>query len=382
MRVLVHAIDFAPLIGGEETFLQNLGGVAERGVGIRLTMATRTPAGSFDDGALPFQVVRRPGFGLLWRLVGAADVVHVSGPILLTLLMAWLRRKPVVVSHHMYHSACPNGLLVHHPDESVCDGAFLAGRYGECIRCNAGEHGWLRSSLSLLSTFPRRWFCRRADANVPRTEHVARRIALPRTRTIQHGIRDQREGGPRAPRVRAHPEFVYVGRLVREKGLVLLLRAVKRLSGEGHRFRLTFIGDGPERESLECEASDLDLEEHVSFVGSLERNDLEAALAGVAAVVMPSTWEETAGLAAIEHMMRGGVVIAADIGGLGEVVGDGGIRFKAGDEAALADALRKLLEDPEAAIELGRKARQRAAERFNHDRMVDDYIALYGSVSR
>ena len=107
-----------------------------------MTMATRTPAGTFDDSGLPFRVVRRPGPFALWRLVGEADIVHVSGPILLTLLLAWLRRKPFVVSHHMYHSACPNGLLVHHPDESVCDGAFLAGRYGECVRCNAGERGW------------------------------------------------------------------------------------------------------------------------------------------------------------------------------------------------------------------------------------------------
>ena len=46
-------------------------------------------------------------------------------------------------------------------------------------------------------------------------------------------------------------------------------------------------------------------------------------------VVMPSQWEETAGLAAIEQMMRGGVVIASDIGGLGEVVSEAGLRYKA-----------------------------------------------------
>ncbi|HYO45900.1 MAG TPA: hypothetical protein VEY33_04345, partial [Gemmatimonadota bacterium] len=113
MRVLVYAIDFAPMIGGEETFLLNLGGVADRDGVIRMTLVTRTPAGSFDDSALAFRIVRRPGLGALWRLVGAADIVHVSGPVLLVLLLGWLRRKPVVVSHHLYHSACPNGLLVH-----------------------------------------------------------------------------------------------------------------------------------------------------------------------------------------------------------------------------------------------------------------------------
>lgn len=382
MNVLVCAIDFAPLIGGEETFLMNLGGVAERYGSIRMTMVTRTPSGSFDDGALPFRIVRRPGLRTLWGLMGAADVVHVSGPILIVLLLAWIRRKPVVVSHHMYHAVCPNGLLVHHPDETVCDGAFLARRYGECVRCNACERGWVRSGLSLVSTFLCRWLCGRVAANVPRTEHVARRIALPRTRTIQHGIRDPLGTGPRVPPDRVHPTFVYVGRLVKEKGLVLLLRAAKRLADEGHRFRLSFIGEGPEREPLEREASRLSLEGHVSFSGALEGRELEEALAGVGALVMPSTWEETAGLAAIEHMMRGGVVVAADIGGLGEVVGEGGIRFAAGDESALAAALRKVLEDPGAGVELGRRARQRAVERFSRRRMVDDYAALYESVRR
>ena len=382
MRVLVHSIDFAPLIGGEETFLLNLGGVAEREAVIDLTMATRTPAGTFDDGAQPFRIVRRPGVRALWRLVGEADVVHVSGPILLTLLMAWLRRKPIVVSHHMYHSACPNGLLVHHPDQSVCDGAFLAGRYGTCVRCNAEERGWLGSGLSVLATFPRRWLCRRADANVPRTEHVARRIALPRTRTIQHGIRDPLESRSLRSTGRAHPVFAYVGRLVKEKGLSLLLRAVKRLADEGRRFHLIFLGDGPEREALEREATELSLDAHVSFAGSLEGREMEAELAGVSAVVMPSTCEETAGLAAIEHMMRGGVVVAADIGGLGEVVGEGGLRFKPGDEAALAATLRRILENPDAGVELGRKAREWAVERFSRHRMVDEYIALYASVVR
>jgi glycosyltransferase involved in cell wall biosynthesis len=381
MNLLVYAIDFTPLIGGEETFLLNLGGVAERDRAIRMTMATRTPAGSFDDSVLPFRVVRRPGMGALWRLVGAADVVHLSGPVLSVLLMGWLRRKPVVVSHHLYHSACPNGLLVRHPDDRVCDGAFLGARYGECVRCNAGDDGWGKSVLRLMATFPRRWLCGRIAANVAVTEHVARRIALPRTRTIQHGIRDRENDVGRRPPARDRREFAYVGRLVKEKGLIPLLRALKRLSLEGLRFRLSIIGDGPQRAAAERETADLGLQDRVSFVGPLEGRELEAALGGVSALVMPSTWEETAGLAAIEHMMRGGVVVAADIGGLAEVVGQAGIRFPPGDESALAAALRKVLEDPGAGSELGRLARERALERFSGRRMVDDYIALYRGVA-
>ena len=56
---------------------------------------------------------------------------------------------------------------------------------------------------------------------------------------------------------------------------------------------------------------------------------------------MPSIWEETAGLAAIEQMLRGRLVIASDIGGLGEMVGDAAIKFPAGDAPTLADQMKK-----------------------------------------
>ena len=90
---------------------------------------------------------------------------------------------------------------------------------------------------------------------------------------------------------------------------------------------------------------------------------------------MPSVWEETAGLAAMEQMMRGGVVLAADIGGLGEVVGDGGVKFRPFDSTDLA---RKMVEltSPELRSSTGKAARERAARLFRLERMVDEHKAL------
>src|SRR2546430_8699360 len=107
-------------------------GLARAGTGngssaVRVTVVTPTPAGEMDDSALPFQVVRRPNFAALMRLVRAADVVHLAGPCLLPMLFGLLLRKQVVVEHHGFHVICPNGQLFYEPTHMPCPRHFMAG---------------------------------------------------------------------------------------------------------------------------------------------------------------------------------------------------------------------------------------------------------------
>jgi glycosyltransferase involved in cell wall biosynthesis len=92
---------------------------------------------------------------------------------------------------------------------------------------------------------------------------------------------------------------------------------------------------------------------------------------------MPSVWEETAGLAAIEQMMRGRLVIASNIGGLGEVVGSAGLRFAPGDATALAECMRRVLHQPQLIDAIGREARVRALTLFARHRMIDEHRRVY-----
>ena len=107
--------------------------------------------------------------------------------------------------------------------------------------------------------------------------------------------------------------FAYVGRLVSLKGLPLILEAAKKLKIEGYNFRVKFVGDGPERRELESLAEKFGLLKYVQFTGFITGPAFQIAMKDVAAVLMPSVWEETAGLAAIEQMMRGKLVIAFSI---------------------------------------------------------------------
>ena len=383
MRILIYTHPFAPTVGGAETYAMLLaGGLSSlaRASAIEVTVATPTPAGDFDDSALAFRVVRQPSLLTLSSLIRKADVIQLVGPCFLPLVIAWLLRKPVVVEHHGYPPACPNGLLFHEPTKTVCPGYFLSRRYQKCLRCNSGNEGWLRSLQMLVLTFPRRWLCQHVAVNAPISDHLRKRLELPRSQVIYYGIpvaSSDEETRFVIPSNGLPLCFAYVGRLVSLKGLPLILEAAKTLQMAGYNFRLRFIGDGPEQAELKRLTKKLDLENCVEFTGFVTGPVFQTAMKDVAAVLMPSVWEETAGLAAIEQMMRGRLVIASDIGGLGEVVDDCGLRFPAGSTSALADCMRSVLDDPETILRKGDDARRRALDLFSERRMLREHFDLY-----
>ena len=390
MKLLLYSHSFAPNVGGIETIVMSLAtGLTElRTVDNRLrfqvTVVTETPGGDFDDSALPFSVARQPSLLTLWRLTREAEVVHLAGPALLPLVLAWLARKPVALEHHGYQAICPNGLLVLQPDASICPGNFQAGRYGKCVRCQAAEMSWLRSLMSLLLMFPRNMLARRVACNIAVSQHVLERISLPSSRVVYHGV-DTATAPAGVSEIPASPaplRFAYVGRLVAEKGLPVLLEAAALLKREKREFALLLIGDGPQRPQLEAMIQRYELRDCVHITGFLEGAALIKKLESVHVVIMPSTWEEAAGLAAMEQMMRGRLVIASEVGGLAETVGDAGLLCRPGDAADLAQCMREALQDRSLVTSLGRKGQERAASLFLRDQMIAEHGTIYREIGQ
>jgi len=389
MKVLIYSKVFLPVTGGIQTVVAELArGLAGKGWDetrtIEVTVVTRTRRRSDADDLLPYRLVRGPNLRRLIQFVREADIVHIAGPAMLPMVLGLAFSKPVVVEHHGYQSICPNGLLVYQPDHSLCPGYFMQKQYQMCIRCNTVSLGWTRSLRSLILTFPRRWLCQKVSRNIAVSEHVCKRISLPRTNVVYHGVEGTTEILQKQD-LTSDGNALHigsVGRLVSEKGLPILLRAAKRLDDDGADFRLTFVGDGPERANLENLVRNLGLRNRVEFLGELQGRELAEALRSVRVIVMPSQCEETAGLAAIEHMMRGGVVIASDIGGLGEIVGEAGLRFKAGDSDALYACLRDVIEISSLRASLSVAARRRAMQIFERNSMLEGHVSAYRNALR
>src|SRR5437879_6737598 len=215
-------------------------------------------------------------------------------------------RKPLIVEHHGYQATCPNGLLFHHPSGAVCRGQFEARNYLECLTCNSKTDGTIGSLRLLISTFARRALSRHANANIAHSHHVAARQNLPRTKVIFHGVEDPFTGKGMLPKRTSNAKgFAYLGRLVVEKGVSVLLEATRLLRAEGREVHVVLIGDGRQRPEIETQLRQNGLASCARITGYLTGAPLVEALRAASVVVMPSVWEETAGLAAIAQMMRG-----------------------------------------------------------------------------
>jgi len=376
MRILIYVHDFLPSVGGVENVVAALAsGLAGKA---QVRVVTQQAAGGFDDGLLPYEVVRQPAVAHLWRMLREADLIHLAGPSLLPMALGWLLRKKVVVEHHGFQAVCPNGQLFYEPTQTPCPGHFMAGRHGKCLRCNAGA-GWLRSVRMWLLTFARRWFAARSRLQIAPTQWLSGVVQLNGIQTIYHGVRERPADGV-APGTTEPKRVVYLGRLVSTKGVSTLLAAVAWLRQRGRKLRLEVIGDGRERLRLEASAKELGITEQVGFRGRLPEQEVEAICAGALCVVMPSLGGEVFGLVAAEQMMRGRVLVVTKGEALAEVVGEAGLVFPAGDAAALGRCLERLLDQSELAKELGVRGRARALDFFREQHMIDAHLAAYRKV--
>jgi glycosyltransferase involved in cell wall biosynthesis len=161
-----------------------------------------------------------------------------------------------------------------------------------------------------------------------------------------------------------------IGRLAPQKGWDVLCRAAPALRKHCPEAIVAIVGDGPERDRLEA----LGGEYGVRFVGA--RADAAALLGAFDLLAAPSRFEGLP-LVPIEALQAGVPVVASDIDGLREVVGDAGVLVSPDDPEALGAALGRLAADPQRRADLAARGRARAAERFGVERMATQTLAVY-----
>jgi glycosyltransferase involved in cell wall biosynthesis len=160
-----------------------------------------------------------------------------------------------------------------------------------------------------------------------------------RVSVVYNGIRLEDYAADRTTRPDGRPvRLFYAGRLVPDKGVSVLLEALSRLES-GLPWTLWIAGDGPEKPELEALAGSLELLERVQFLGI--RQDIPDILRQADVFVHPALLEEGLGIAVVEAMAAGLIVIATNRGALPELVDSGvnGYLVPAGDAAALAERI-------------------------------------------
>jgi glycogen(starch) synthase len=282
--------------------------------------------------------------------------------------------------------------VVAHAAVMVKDGAGLP-LVATMHATEAGRHqGWLPSETSKAIHTVEWWLTYESRRVVTCSEHmrweVTRLFNLPPNKVdvVANGIDvtpwQVDEPTVATARSRWAPEgrplLVYAGRLEYEKGVHTLLHAMPRLRRRHRGLRLVLAGVGSYEPELRALAHSLRLGRAVTFTGFLDADDMTMLTAAADVAVVPSIYEPF-GIVALEAAAAGTPLVAADTGGLREIVEHGrtGLRFEAGDVDSLADAVTALMSDEVLARRLVREAREVLDREFRWSSAAERIVGIH-----
>lgn len=330
MRILLNSHRFYPDIGGIESVSMLLAqSFAKSGHDVVLV----TQSLGSNDPAWPFQVIRRPRcWELFWFFCRSQLIFHNH----LSLQTAWpllILRRPWVVT----------------------------------LQTWLPQLGWVACVKRWSLRFAKRLYISEAigtDAGLPGTV-----IGNPYDADVF-----------RFPEIkRRDKDLIYVGRLVSDKGVDLILQALALLREHNKFPSLSVVGGGDEEAALKRQTTALRLENQVKFVGPLSGKKIAALLQQHRLLVVPSRWAEPFGIVALEGIACGCKVVASNQGGLPEAVGPCGVTFPNGNVNALAECIEAELAVADNTESLRVMAEQHLS-RFRLEQVVASYLKAFKSL--
>jgi len=338
VNILFTSNRFYPDIGG----IESISDVLVRyfsAAGHSLRLITQTPGNvEVDRRAFPFPIIRRPSVRSLLACYDWADVVFQNNIEIRTLWPQLLFRRPLLITLHTWlRSPVGRRRAVDRFKQLLLFSANRVVSVSQVIRDDS-----FRSSMIIGN---------------PYCSTIFRQLSC----------------------IQREKQIVFLGRLVSDKGVDLLLKSFADLNPCDSY--LTIIGDGPEREGLEQLADALSISPFVQFLGAIQGEALARELNRHQLMVIPSRWREPFGVVALEGLACGCVVLASDGGGLPDAVGPAGLLFARGDQSDLTRQLQRLLNTGELRDRLRAEAPDHLA-RFQEDQVCSQYLELIEELVR
>lgn len=307
--------------------------------------------------------------------------VHIYYGQLTASILDPLRRAavPVIQTLHEYKLVCPTHGL--YANGAFCD-ACKGRHYWKAVSraCNRGSR--VRSALSAAEAYLSEFLGARkkvdsfiAVSDFQKNQLERLGVAGHRLKRLYHFA----SNGP-APKDDPGSYFLYAGRVNRDKGIGVALEAI---AVAGRRdLILKVAGTGEDIGSWQAYAESLGIADKVQWVGFKSGAELDDLYDRSRAVINPSMLTETFGLTCLEALGRGRPVIASRVGAFPEVVTDNvdGLLFEAGDSAALAQAMARLLDNPQLVLQMGQQGWEKVIREFSATSHRQKLVQIYESV--
>ncbi|HEX5452578.1 MAG TPA: glycosyltransferase family 4 protein [Stellaceae bacterium] len=405
MRILLLTQFYPPIVGGEERHVRNLG-AALAWRGHQVSAATLWVPGADAeemDGEVRVHRIRGtlqrlPGLFVenerrhappfpdpelalgLHRVIAAEqpDIVHAHNWLLASFLplAPWCQAK-LVVTLHDYSLVCAKKNYMR--DGAICAGPALA----RCLPCAARHYGAVKGVATATANLATRFFALHAvDRFIAVSHSVARHTGLAdhgaAFEVIPNFVPDDagRLGGPDDPCLDELPNgpfILFVGDLMHLKGVDVLLDAYAGLDGAPP---LVLIG-------RRCRDTPALLPPNVHLFSMWPHSAIMQAWRRSLFAVAPSVGPEACATVVMEAMASGKPVVATDIGGMPDLIEDGrtGLLVAPDDAAALAGAMRRLLDSPALIAAMGAASLERV-EQLKAGAVVSRIERVYREVQR
>jgi phosphatidylinositol alpha-1,6-mannosyltransferase len=294
-----------------------------------------------------------------WAVFKAArtsDVIHAQWiePALIASVANALHQKPLVLT---VHSLPPklNGLhraVFRHADRVIFNSHFtMQSAMSRGVRCNAEVvyQGYDNESFGATA----------------RTGSMRARLSIPSTATL----------------------ISTVGRMIQRKGMHVLVEAAPAILASRPNVHLVLVGDGPCLADVETQAAASPYRERIHLPGALPREEVAQLLADSDLFVNPAMVDdagltEPLGIVSLEAMASGLSCVGSRVGGLPETIEDGvtGLLVEPAKADALAEAVGRLLDDPDLRTRMGQAGRRRASEHFTWSAQATRVAEIYREV--
>ncbi|WP_216350998.1 glycosyltransferase family 4 protein, partial [Mucilaginibacter polytrichastri] len=278
-KLLLITHKFYPDIGGTEANAEFLAKVFV-GYGIEVHVLTWTL--QTGEKEFPHKVIRNPSLRVLLKEHRWADIVFENSPVLRLSWPSLFIKKPLVIS------------------------------------INTWLDDFEAKKQSLQSTFKYQWL-KRATSIIAVSDAVRKRC-WPTATVIENAYNDTLFLNT-VPIANRQKKFVFLGRLVSDKGASMAVEAIYLLNKNAlstsppYAYTLTVIGTGEEFDNLKKQVSEYGLDKAITFAGSMKGEALVNALNEHRYILIPSVWEEPFGIVALEGMACGCVPIVSASGG-------------------------------------------------------------------